>query len=127
MEMTAFVQRWVGIPLVCGVLGVTGCSAARPPIATVAQADLAVRQAAESKAPVYAPSELRGAEEKLTGAHGAMSAEHYTDARRLAEQALVDAELAQAKGNAAEAQRNTQELRKTIDALRTEAARPTIP
>jgi hypothetical protein len=127
MEMSALMQRWIGIPLVCSVLGVTGCSTARPPVAAVAQADQAVRQATESKAPVYAPTELRMAEEKLSDAHGALSADEYTEARRLAEQATADARLAQAKGNAVEAQRNEEDLRKTIDALRAEAARPTIP
>jgi len=127
MEISVRMHRWIGIPLVCSVLGVTGCSASRPPVAEVAQADLAVRQAAESKAPVYAPTELRVAEEKLSSAHDAMATDEYTEARRLAEQATVDARLAQARGNAADAQRNTQELRKTIDVLRTEAARPTIP
>jgi len=93
----------------------------------VAQAELAVRQAAESKAPVYAPSELRAAQEKAMGAQRAMSAEEYDEARRLAEQAVVDARLAQARANAADAQKNAQEVRSTISALRSEATRPVAP
>lgn len=119
--------QWLRFSLVCGVLGVTGCSSARPPEGAVAQAELAVRQASESKAPVYAPTEFRVAQEKAQGAQRALSAEEYDQARRLAEQAVTDAQLAQARASAAEAQKNTEETRKTIDALRSEANRPTAP
>lgn len=127
MSFSPRVSQWLGFSLVCGVLGVTGCSAARPPEAAVAQAELAVRQAAESKAPVYAPSELRIAQEKSLGAQRAMSAEEYDQARRLAEQAITDAQLAQARAGAADAQKNTEEVRKTMNALQSEANRPTTP
>jgi len=127
MHVSPRVQKWLGLSLTCGVLGVTGCSAARPPEAPVAQAELAVRQAAESKAPTYAPTEFRIAEEKYQGAQRAMSAEEYDLARRLAEQAVVDAQLAQARAEAAAAQKNSEEFRSTIKALQSEANRPTTP
>ena len=127
MVFSSRVSQWLSISVVCGVLGVTGCSSARPPEAAVAQAELAVRQAAESKAPEYAPSEFRSAQEKTLGAQRAMSDEEYDQARRLAEQAITDAQLAQARANAAAAQKNSEEARKTIDALRNEANRPTSP
>ena len=120
-------QRWLSFAVACGVLGVTGCSTTHPPEAAVGQAQLAVRQAAESKAPVYAPTEFRLAQEKSQGAQRALAAEEYDQARRLAEQAVTDAQLAQARANAAEAQKNAEETRKTIDALRSEANRPTAP
>jgi len=127
MSFSPRIPQWFGYLLVGGVLGVAGCSAARPPEADVAQAELAVRQAAESKAPVYAPSEFRVAQEKTLGAQRAMSAEEYTLARRLAEQAVTDAQLAQARAGAADAQKNTEEVRKTMNALQSEANRPTAP
>jgi len=121
------IQQWLGFSVLCGVLGVTGCSSARPPEAAVAQADLAVRQATESKAPIYAPSEFRVAQEKTLGAQRAMSEDEYDEARRLAEQAVIDAQLAQARANAADAQKNTQEVRSSTSALQSEANRPTAP
>ena len=117
----------IGIPLIGGALALGGCSAARPPTIEMAQADMAVRQASDSKAPDYAPTELRVAQEKLLGAQQAVSADEYERARRLAEQAAVDAQLAQAKGEAGDAQHNAAELRRTIDALRSEAVRPVTP
>ena len=127
MRVPPRVQKWLGFSLACGVLGVTGCSAARPPEASVAQAELAVQQAAESKAPMYAPTEFRIAQEKSQGAQRAMAAEEYDLARRLAEQAVVDAQLAQARAEAAAAQKTTEEFRSTINALKSEANRPTAP
>jgi hypothetical protein len=127
MELYSSLPRWLGVPLVCSVLGVTGCSAARPPVAQVAQAELAVSQAAQSKAPVYAPADLRIAREKLASAQHEMVIDDYDDARRLAEQAVIDAQLAQAKANASEAQYNAEEVRKTIATLRSEATRAPLP
>lgn len=120
---SVLLSRWMSVPLVCGALGVSGCSAARPPAETVAQAELAVRQADESKAPQHAPAELSGAREKLASAQQAMAAEEYERARRLAEQALVDAQLAQARAESEEARRDAEELRRTIETLRAEATR----
>jgi Domain of unknown function (DUF4398) len=127
MYFSPRVRQWFSLPVVCGVLGVTGCSAARPPEAAVAQAELAVRQAAESKAPLHAPTEFRIAQQKSQEAQQAMSADAYERARRLAEQAVIDAQLAQTRANAIEAQKNTEEVRQTMNALQSEANRPTIP
>jgi hypothetical protein len=58
--------RLVGLPLACvGALAVLGCAARRPPSATLATADTAVREAVESDAAQHAPLELRLAREKL--------------------------------------------------------------
>ena len=120
------IQQWLSFSVLCGALGITGCSA-HPPEAAVAQADLALRQATESKAPIYAPSEFRAAQEKTLGAQRAMSEGEYDEARRLAEQAVIDAQLAQARANAADAQKNAQEVRSSTSALQSEANRPTTP
>jgi hypothetical protein len=127
MSFSIYLPQWLRFSLICGVLGVTGCSAARPPEAAVGQAELAVQLAAESKAPVYAPSEFRIAQEKSLGAQHAMSEEEYDQARRLAEQAVTDAQLAQARAGAAEAQKNVEEVRRTMNALQSEASRPITP
>jgi regulator of replication initiation timing len=127
MSVSGRIQQWFSFAALCGVLGVTGCSAARPPVAQIAQADLAVRQATESKAATHASSEFRVAQEKMVEANRAMAAEEYELARRLAEQAVIDAQLAQARANAAEAQKNVQEVRSMITALQSEAERTTTP
>jgi len=76
------------------------CSTARPPTAILRNAELEVRAADEAKADELAPADLKNARDKLARAKQAMAAERYDDARRLAESAQVDAELAGAKADA---------------------------
>ncbi|MGE5057731.1 MAG: DUF4398 domain-containing protein, partial [Betaproteobacteria bacterium] len=77
------------------------CSTAKPPTEKIAQVDLDVRAATEARAADFAPVELQKAREKLARARQAMSAQNYDEARRLAESAQVDAELAEAKAETA--------------------------
>lgn len=125
MKFSSSLPRWLSIPLVGSILSLTSCSAAKPPVAPIAQAELAVEQASQSKASVYAPAALQMAREKMMNAERSMAAKEYTDARYFAEQAIVDAQFAQAKGNASEAQQQEAEVRKTMDALRSEATQST--
>jgi len=120
---SAILLNWRNLSLVCGVLAVGGCSAGHPPTATVAQAELAVQEAEQSKAPEYAAGELNMAREKFDRAKRAMDAEEYDRARRLAEEALVDAQLAETKAETESTRNTAQELRKTINSLRGEAER----
>jgi hypothetical protein len=99
---------------------VSGCASARAPREEIATAELAVREARQSKAPQHANLELRLATEKLNGARRAMAEEDYVAARRLAEQALADAQLAEAKAQSAEAKRMAGQLREAIQTLSSE-------
>ena len=86
--------------LLCGAMGLSSC-AGKPPAATVSQvsqAELAVQEAMHKK--------------------------DYTQARRLAERALVNAQLAETKAEAEQARRAAAELRQSIEALRREAEQP---
>ena len=112
--------------LLCGAVGLSSC-AGKPPTATVSQmsqADLAVQQASKSKAPEYASLELYTAREQFASAQEAMHKKDYTQARRLAERALVNAQLAETKAEAEQARRAAAELRQSIEALRREAEQP---
>jgi hypothetical protein len=112
--------------LFCGALALSSC-AGKPPAATVSQvsqAELAVQQASKSKAPDYASLELYTAREQFASAQEAMHKKDYTQARRLAERALVNAQLAETKAEAEQARRAAAELRQSIEALRREAEQP---
>jgi Domain of unknown function (DUF4398) len=127
---SAVLRYWIGISLLSGALATGGCSVTRLPEAptiALAQADMAVHQAEENKTQLYAPTELRVAREKLLSAHEAMNAADFERARHLAEQAIVDAQLAQAKGGTRDAQHDAEELRTSVAALRAEPVRPIIP
>lgn len=115
--------------LIISALGLSGCSAGRPPVKGLSQAELAVHEAERSKAAALAPAELDTARQQLENAKQAMNAKEYEQARRLAENALANAQLAEAKAEAESTQQVAEELRKSIEALRTEMQRtpPSIP
>jgi hypothetical protein len=68
----------------------------------------------------YAPLELRTARDKLESAEAAMRREDYVRARHLAEEALVDAQLASEKTRSEKVQENLAVLRRTILTLKNE-------
>lgn len=112
----------IQVLLLCAAVGLSGC-ASKAPTATLSQAELAVQQADKSKAPEYASLELHTAREQLAAAQQAMQNKEYTQARRLAERALVNAQLAETMAEAGQTQRAAQEIRHSIEALRYEAER----
>ena len=67
--------------------------------------------------------DLKIAREKLEKAKQAVAARRYDDARRLAESAQVDAELAEAKSEAEIVRRAADDLHRRASALQTEAER----
>jgi hypothetical protein len=94
-----------------------------PPTEKVEVAEAAVRQADTRGAGEEAALELRLARDKLERARVAMAEERYVAARRLAEQAQVDALLAEAKAQSAAALASAREMRDSIESLRGEAER----
>jgi hypothetical protein len=83
-----------------GLVFFHGCSVTRPPADMVTNAEFHVRAAHEAGAEEYAPISFRSAREKLEKSKRAMEDRRYEDARRLAESAQVDAELAEAQAEA---------------------------
>jgi hypothetical protein len=120
--MFTSLRQWIGVALICGAVGMAGC-AGTPPVATLSQAELAVQQADQKTASQYAALELRIAREQLDKAKKAMADEEYDEARRLADQALVNAQFAEAKAGAEKARQAAAELQKSIQTLRTELQR----
>jgi hypothetical protein len=123
----ALLRLWIGALLVCATVATSGCSAGRPPVAALSQADLAIQQADKSTASQHAPLELQTAREQLAQATRAMEEKEYDEARRLAGQALVDAQLAEAKAQAEKSRQAAAELRSSIQTLRTELERASAP
>ena len=80
-----------------------------------------MQQADKSKAPEYASLELYTAREQLAAAQQAMNRKDYAEARRLAERAMVNAQLAEAMGEAAQARQAATELQHSVEDLRREA------
>ena len=113
--------RFVLVLLLTAGLG--ACASVPPPESQMGKADLALRKAEQADAAHYAPLEMRVARTKLEAARAAMREEENLEARRLAEQAKLDALLAEATAQTAQRQEATDTIRADIEALRVEAER----
>lgn len=96
--------KWAGV-VVAASLMIGGCASTPPPSDKMAVARTAVENAATSDTLEFAPVELKSARDKMTEAERAMATRDYIRARRLAEEAAVDARLAQTKAQTARAQK----------------------
>jgi Domain of unknown function (DUF4398) len=105
------------------LLGLAACASGPAPDAEMAAAELALGQAEDADAAARAPAPYALARDKLERARAAMADGENIEARRLAEQALVDAQLAQAAARSEIARQNATELRQSIETLREELAR----
>ena len=106
-----------------GILTAAGCaSTGDMPREQMAVARAAVDRAV-GPAGADAPVEVSRAREKLERANAAVARKDYDEARRLAEEAEVDANLAEAKTHSARSDRALGEVREGIRQLREEIAR----
>ena len=104
-------------------LALAGCASTGDlPREEMAVARSAVERAA-GPAGADAPVEVSQAREKLDRANSAVARKDFDVARRLAEQAEVDANLAEAKSHSIRADRALREVREGIRQLREEISR----
>ncbi|MGH8659285.1 MAG: DUF4398 domain-containing protein [Gammaproteobacteria bacterium] len=101
-----------------------GCASGPPPTDALSTAEVAINRATEAQAASYAPRELQPALEKLELAKRSIAAEHYEEAQRLAEQAWVDARLAEALALSQAARQGVQEVQETTDTLERAVEQP---
>jgi chromosome segregation ATPase len=84
---------------------------------------MAVRTATQTGVPESAALDMRLARDKLERAREALAEEDYERAKRLGEQASVDAQVAMAKSDSEAAREAAQELERSIQTLRDEVER----
>ncbi len=92
-----------------------GCAQAPVPHEALSTADLALARARAAGAADYASIELARAAAKLEAAHAAIQAKAHEQARALAEQALVDAELAEVMAQIANEKASARRLREDVE------------
>ncbi len=108
---------------VIGIGLLTACGSTSPPNQQLTETQMVIQQAEQLGADDYAPLEIREAKIKLGLAREAVEAKEFDKAIRLAEQARVDAELAQAKAQSGKAEKTVAELRESIRVLKAEIER----
>ena len=115
-----------GIPvlsciLLMMLLWMMGCAAKmRPPLDLISTAETAILKAREADAGHYAPLDLRHAEEKISRAREELATENYGKSHQLAQDALLDAQLAEATSSAAKATELLKKMEEDIHALKRE-------
>lgn len=107
------------------VILLSACASIPAPTEQMAVSKVALNNAVSAGAGESAQLELRNAQEKLDRANAAMSAEEFERARRWAEQAEVDAKLAEAKARSTKAYKAVEEVQASLRALREEINRQT--
>ncbi|MCP5189068.1 MAG: DUF4398 domain-containing protein [Pseudomonadales bacterium] len=125
MNMTRTGLTGLRMAAVLGALAtlLPGCSSTPVPEAEIAGARAALMSAENQGSTPYAPVEMDRARDKLRRAEQAMRQEDYNDAKRLADEAQADAELAQALTGKAEAEQAVREMEISIEVLREEILR----
>jgi uncharacterized protein DUF4398 len=101
------------------LLLLAACATPQPPEPQLSAARGAISQA-QSLALRYAPAELHAAEAKLSRAEAANRRRDWTEARRLAEEAEVDARFAMSVAENERSRRASAELAQGIDQLKRE-------
>lgn len=107
-------------------LALGACASAPPaPERELQAADQAIRSAEQVRASTFASLELREARDKLTAARAAVQQEKMNQAKRLAEESRVNAELASARTAELKAKAVNDEMKKSTDTLEDEMDRNT--
>lgn len=109
--MTPSVAK-IHVPIVVSLaLLAAACGPTRPPPDVLGNAPQRLASARSAGAPIYAPLELRFAEDKLRQARLASQDRDYTEAGNLAEESTVNSDLAIAKARLGK-------LREAVDDLK---------
>ncbi|MCW7536333.1 DUF4398 domain-containing protein [Aquabacterium sp. A7-Y] len=114
----------LALPLATAALLVACAGKPAAPTDQMAVSQAAVDAAVTAGAVEHAPLELNQARQKLDSAKNAARTDDPLTARRLAEQAEVDAQAASAKANAEKSRKAVAEIEQSIRMLREEMARP---
>jgi hypothetical protein len=109
---------------ICIVIMLLGYACAgTAPTAKMAKLESAITTARQAEAITYAPLELKFAEDKYKKTQAAVEEKEYEEANRLIDEALLDAHLAETRSLTAKAEKQAQEMRESIETLRSEVKR----
>lgn len=125
--MRARSKGMLAATLAAAALATACASGGDRPTEELVRARTLVEQAESGGAQQYAAADLERARSKLLAAEDAAESGDQEEARRLAEQAMVDAEYAAAETARVKSERSAQELQQSIESLRGEAQRGTAP
>ena len=112
------VRVWITGSLLCGVLGSNACTTTHPPLVSPPHPEESVPPTAP-----YPLTELQAANEELAKAILALNANEYEQASRLAAQASLDAQVAEARAGTENSRLIAQDVRLNSEAVQAVAKR----
>jgi hypothetical protein len=115
-------RKWTIFAIIFMVSVIPACAGVAP-MEKMVKLESQIANARQAEAIVYAPLELKFAEDKYELAEGAIEDKKYDVARQLADEALLDAQLAEVKALSVRAEKEAQEMRESIETLRSELNR----
>jgi len=115
------------VALCAAIVLTAGCATTPVPNEKIAVAKSSVQRAEQSGAPELAPVEMAAARDKLARAEKAAADHDAAPATQLAEQANVDAQLAEATAQEQHSRKAAKEFDASLQALRQESLRSTQP
>src|SRR3982074_2194973 len=124
-EVKSILMR--GAVIAAAVLAVAGGASTPIPNEGIAVAKASVQRAEQSGAPELAPVEMAAARDKLARAEKAAAAREAAPATELADQANVDARLAEATAEQQRAHKAAMEFDASMQTLRNESQRSSQP
>jgi hypothetical protein len=113
--------------LIAIAIGLAACASTPIPNEKIAVAKSSVQRAEQSGAPELAPVEMAAARDKLARAEKAAADREAQPASQLAEQADIDARLAEATAQQQRSRKAAMESDANMQALRNESMRSTQP
>jgi hypothetical protein len=111
----------VTLSMIGSVILLAACASPTPAQLAISSADEAYDRAISADSAKYAPLPTHLAKDKLDQAKSSLNNKDYEIARRLAEEAQVDARLAESTAQSERAQSQAQEVQKAIEDLRRES------
>ena len=124
-EASTFIKGSAAIAALACLLA--ACASSPIPSEKIAVAKASLQRAEQSGAPEFAPVELAAARDKLSRAEKAVADHDAQPATMLAEQANVDAQLAEATAVQQRSHKAATEFDSSMQALRQESMRSTQP
>lgn len=118
-----WLSRTGSVSLLCTAWLLSACAGVPVPNAQMAAAEAALRSASASPTPKWAPAELQLARDKLASAQRALVAQDNTLAGQLAEEVVLDAQVAELHAEALRSRQAAQEARAAARALQEELNR----
>ena len=117
-------MRIVGVTVISAIF-LAGCKSIPAPTEQIATSKTAVDSALSAGGNEFAPLQLKSAIDKMEAAERAMGDKNYVLARQLAEEAQIDAQLAEAMARSNKAQKAADALQESSRVLRQEIDRQT--